>query len=125
RWGGWGGGGRVGVARGDRGGKGHVEETGVGHGLEERVRQLAGCVGLVRGGADLGDELARGVEWRAAVGVQGGLAGYELAATIAGSAMSSVVTRRSSRRYFASSNGVARCIVARLSQITRSPMRQA
>src|SRR5262245_40462356 len=37
---------------------------------------------------------------------------------------SSVVTRRSSRRYFASSNGRARCIVARLSQITRSPSRQ-
>ena len=47
------------------------------------------------------------------------------AATSAGCSMSRVVTRRSSRRYFASSNGRARCIVARLSQITRSPTRHA
>jgi peptidoglycan-associated lipoprotein len=39
-------------------------------------------------------------------------------------ATSSVVTRRSSRRWLASSNRVARCIVQRLSQITRSPTRQ-
>jgi len=38
---------------------------------------------------------------------------------------SSVVTRRSSRRCCWSSKGQARCIVARLSQITRSPTRQA
>ncbi len=35
-----------------------------------------------------------------------------------------VVMRRSSPRYFVSSNGVPRCMVARLSQIARSPVRQ-
>lgn len=45
-------------------------------------------------------------------------------AACAGS-ISSVVTRRSSRRWVESSNGRARCMVARLSQITRSPGRQA
>ena len=39
--------------------------------------------------------------------------------------MSSVVTRRSSRRCVVSSKGRARCMVARLSQITRSPDRPA
>ena len=42
-----------------------------------------------------------------------------------GASRSSVVTRRSSRRSLASSNGRPRCMVARLSQITRSPTRQA
>jgi len=49
-----------------------VKEPGVGHGLEERAWQLAVFVDLVRSGADLWDQLARSVEWRAAVGVQGG-----------------------------------------------------
>ncbi len=48
----------------------------------------------------------------------------ELPTTTAGFGRSSVVTRRSSRRYVVSSKGRARCIGARLSQITRSPTRQ-
>jgi hypothetical protein len=49
-----------------------VEQPGVGHRLEERPRQLAPLLDLVGGGADLGYELACGVEARAAVGFQGG-----------------------------------------------------
>jgi hypothetical protein len=53
-----------------------VEEAGIRHRLEERAGQLAPIVDLVGGGADLGHELARSVEQRATVGIQGqGLAG--------------------------------------------------
>jgi len=48
-----------------------------------------------------------------------------LEATTAGSGMSRVVTRRSSRRCLVSSKGRPRCMVARLSQITRSPTRHS
>jgi hypothetical protein len=48
-----------------------VEQSGVGHRLEETSRQLALLVDLVRRRSDLRDELARGVEGRAAVGLQG------------------------------------------------------
>src|SRR5713101_6429894 len=58
-----------------------------------------------------------------APGGPAGEAGQEPPATREGCSISRVVTRRSSRRYFVSSNGRARCIVARLSQITRSPGR--
>ena len=44
-------------------------------------------------------------------------------ATREGSPTSRVVTRRISRRWTVSSNGRARCMVARLSQITKSPVR--
>jgi len=52
-----------------------VEQPAVGHRLEERARQLPVFVSLVGGRTNLGDELPRCVEGRAAVGFQGSLGG--------------------------------------------------
>ena len=52
-----------------------MEQASVRHRLEQRPRQLPLLLDLVGGGADLRDELPRGVQQRAAVGVQGGSSG--------------------------------------------------